>query len=180
MTKEGYTIDGVQCPNPQCKSVRTGCKRAGFDNAGNRIRMRKCSACGLDFNTVEAVAEFVFNRMDVSKLERDRKRNARRIAPGHVAKEFLPHVRGLGQLVVTVQAFEIPRSNKCRRGLHELTDDNIYINSTTGNRKCKACARAAQQAYKQAHPERVREMAEARRARARERARAARASAQKG
>ena len=176
MTTAGYRIDGVQCPS--CKSIRTGCKRAGFDNAGNRIRARKCKECGLDFNTVEAVADFVFNRMDVSKLARDRRRNARRIAPEREAREFLPHVRGLGQLVVTVEAFEIPRSNKCRRGLHELTDDNVYINKNTGQRKCRACALVAQQAYKQAHPERVKLMADARRARARERARAARAQAQ--
>lgn len=157
MTREGFTIDGVECP--ECGSVRTGCNRAGFDGNGNRIRVRDCRDCGLRFNTVEAPAEFVFNRMDTSKLERDRRRNALRIGPDHEAKRFQP-TRGTGWLEVDVRVYEMKPSNKCRRGLHELTPDNVYLNKTTGNRKCRICSRAASAAYR-AHVRMKREEREA-------------------
>lgn len=32
-------------------------------------------------------------------------------------------------------------NNMCRKLLHEITDDNVYIIPTTGNRQCLACKR---------------------------------------
>lgn len=168
-------MGGVQCP--QCKGYRTGCKNAGYDGAGNRIRVRVCKNCGYRGNTVEAWADFVFNRMDVSKVERDRARNARRIAPEHEPKDFVPSSRGLGRLHVTVVAIEIPRSNKCRRGLHLLTPDNAYVNTTTGHRKCRACARAAAAVYREQNRDRLRASRRASEARRRARDKQAREQA---
>lgn len=29
--------------------------------------------------------------------------------------------------------------DKCRKGYHDMTDDNVYVNPTTGQRTCKQC-----------------------------------------
>jgi len=135
------TMYGVECP--ACGSVRTGTAKAGFDGDGNRIRVRKCSNCDHSFTTVEAAYPFTFSRTDVLYRDRDRRMYARRV--GYIPQSVPYWSRDV--LKVSVSVTPGKRTNRCRKGLHVLTPDNIDIRPN-GYRVCRTCRRIAQRLWR--------------------------------
>lgn len=42
-----------------------------------------------------------------------------------------------------------PEQPRCRKGLHDMTPDNVSVNARTGHRRCRACIRQAKQARRE-------------------------------
>ena len=48
-------------------------------------------------------------------------------------------------------------ADMCRKGLHEMTADNTYVEPKRGARRCRACQRDYNRAWREANRERIRE-----------------------
>jgi len=159
---------GVECP--ECGDLRTGVSKAGFDQEGQRIRQRRCKNCRHVFTTVEAPISFVFNRLDVLRPDRARQ-HYKEFEAKNKSYTSIPR-RMPDRLIVTARVMDGGLSNVCRKGLHQLEGDNLYLRSD-GSRHCRKCGNANARAYRRRYPEysrlRGREQATA----ARERRRAA-------
>ena len=126
--KRNAPAHGVECP--ECGGHRTAVCNSHRDEEGNRIRLRGCQDCGHYFGTVEVhVPGFSFHR---AKASRDRWQRTTR--------EYI-RVQNTKTAVRLVVVPGVP-INKCRRGLHEMTGDNVYVQPKRGTRACKACMRA--------------------------------------
>lgn len=121
------TAHGVECP--ECGGNKTAVCNSHRDEEGNRIRLRGCKDCGHYFGTVEVhVPGFSFHR---AKATRDRwQRTTREYIKVHRTDK-------------TVKLSVVPAQpiNRCRRGLHEMTGDNVYIQPKRQTRACRACMR---------------------------------------
>ena len=135
---------GTECPD--CGAVRSRTMTAGLDTEGHRIRHRQCEGCERYFTTVEVAIPFSFSAVDALKREyRDSKQPPRRtldyfvVAPTEGA---LQHLRP----TFTIALVRGRWSNRCRKGLHELAGDNVYVNKRNGQRVCQACRRESAKA----------------------------------
>ena len=120
---------------PVCGSVRSRIRGASLDELGNRIRARRCEVCETTFTTLEVAIPFSFSGADSLKRQRHNSKN--------------PMKKGTDSFVLTPSKAEdtwilqLRRgkvSDLCRRGLHELTGDDVYIHPS-GQRVCKPCRR---------------------------------------
>jgi hypothetical protein len=150
MPEAGWVMAGVECTS--CGDLRTGTAKAGLDEGGHRIRQRECRNCGARFTTVEVPFEFVFNRVDTAKPQRE----AKRLTAQRKSFSAVPRVAN-DRFVVTHSADERPgrtpspsvhirlvhgrKSDRCRRGLHSLTGTNAIVRAD-GSRTCRACTNA--------------------------------------
>jgi len=139
---------------PECGGTLTGSISGGIDSEGNRIRLRLCRTCEIQFTTVEVAIPFSFKKIDVTK--RDRRRIAGettyppRVVPDYLEIEPLNRSDATTTMVVRIKQVEQP-PRRCMRGLHELTGDNVYTQPKSGNRSCMACRRVSANArYKHA------------------------------
>ena len=142
MTAPGFTIMGVECPDPDCGSVKTRTDYAGMDEDGHRIRVRGCDDCGNRFTTVEVAVPFRFWRADTVHPDKDR---ARRFGPQRRHHD----VRSRDRIVVSARVIEGEPSPYCRKGLHIMDEGNTYITPSTGKRQCRACRKEADRKYRE-------------------------------
>lgn len=139
---------GVECP--ECGSAFTLARRTGFDQDGQRIRQRICKECDHDFGTIEIALppEFSWRGTDVSKGDvahesyvKKRKRPV----------EFSRKRKSSDRIIVNLSAIRIEKgkySEYCRRGLHKLTDDNLYVGPRGDQRICRTCKSNADKRYR--------------------------------
>lgn len=123
---------GTQCP--ECGSARNVVQQGSLDEQGHRIRRRVCLICEANYTTVEIALPFSFGSADALYRER------------HGLEG--PQRRGNDQFIVSesgkgwhIKLEKGEASNRCRRGLHELEGENVYV-SPKGQRVCNACRRA--------------------------------------
>ncbi len=128
----------VECP--ECGSPRAATESASLDENGNRIRLRKCDGCGGHFTTLEVAIPFSFSAADALKHEyRDAK-----LPPRKTKDRFVvTRETGLTWRITHVQG---QRAETCRKGLHRLVGDNVYVNPTNGQRVCQPCRRESARA----------------------------------
>lgn len=130
---------GAVCP--ECGGTITGTVSGGVDTEGHRIRLRLCRTCDTSFTTVEVAIPFSFIAVDVAK--RDRLRSQRGTFVSRVTPDYLEvesAYRG-AESTVLLRIKKGSRSNRCRRGLHELVGRDVYVNPKTGQRVCQPCRR---------------------------------------
>lgn len=116
---------GVVCPD--CGSIRTPTRNSGLDVEHTRVRYRHCEDCQAYFTTAEIVVPGLsFHR-------------TRPTPEGRVARRTPEYVSvRRNQSSVTVSVVPSTDRNRCRKGLHELTDDNVFLHPN-GSRMCRAC-----------------------------------------
>ena len=124
---------GTECP--ACGSTRSLVYTASLDNRGHRIRLRHCEVCPEQYTTVEIAVPFSYWEADALT----RVRHGQKGIPRREPDTFLvrPTKSATSWSIVLVKGSV---SNKCRRGLHELAGDNVYIHPS-GQRVCKPCRR---------------------------------------
>lgn len=123
---------GAACPD--CGSVRTLSATASLDPEGHRVRHRRCDYCGKSFTTVEVAVPFSFHRLDAMKHEY---RNAKN--PPRYMKDSLAVIRT--DTSVKIRLIRGRPLDLCRKGLHELKGENVYVNPRSGARVCQPCRR---------------------------------------
>lgn len=128
---------GAKCP--ACGADRSTGSSASLDPEGHRIRHRRCLNCTETFTTVEIAVPWSFSKLDDLKHEY---RNAKH--PPRYSKDCLV-VMAEGD-TVTIKRIPGKRSNLCRKGLHTLFGDNVYVNPRTGQRVCQPCRRESARA----------------------------------
>lgn len=146
MSKPGWVPQGVECPECGCTSSTV--QKAGFDAEGHRIRVRHCRECEHNFGTVEVALPntFSFNATDVFKSERDHDKYQQqmgRLVPRAAARASTDII------AVNVRIHKGKKSDWCRKGLHLLKGENLYIRPPDGHRICRACAREANRRFRE-------------------------------
>ena len=134
---------GVECP--ECGSTRNTVSDASLDSNGHRIRIRQCEGCEQPFTTVEVAFPFSYSGANALKPEyRDRKQPPRKTLdyfrvsfPESEQERPDRHAR----TVATVSLVKGRAYEKCRKGLHRLEGENVYVNKRTGARVCQPCRR---------------------------------------
>lgn len=128
---------GVECP--ECGSTRNIVSDAGLDPNGHRIRIRQCEGCEQPFTTLEIALPFSYYGANALKPEyRNRKQPPRKSLDYFtVETSAAPY----SPLVATVALHCGRAYEKCRKGLHRLAGENVYVNKRTGSRVCQACRR---------------------------------------
>lgn len=131
---------GTECP--ECGAIRSRTTTASLDTEGHRIRQRQCEGCDAYFTTVEVAIPFSFSAVDALKREyRNAKQPPKRTPDYFRVTRSESQLRGRLDTVTTVSLVRGKRSNKCRKGLHVLAGDNVYVNKRTGQRVCNPCRR---------------------------------------
>lgn len=139
---------------PECGTNRSDVLQAGYDMMGIRIRQRKCKECKHPFGTAEVVLpeDFVFADTDVFKADRDHKKYESRVG------RKVPQVaarRTKDVIVGSVRVSKGTKSNWCKKGLHKLEGDNLYIAKKNGHRICRGCRTITTRAYKERNRKRI-------------------------
>src|SRR5688500_8398297 len=129
-------INSPECP--ECGSTRSTCATASMDSNGNRIRIRPCPDCETSYTTLEISIPFSFSGAD--SLKRGYHGTT---GPVRRSTDAFTIQRGSKADTWVLRLTRGVESNHCRRGLHELVGDNVYVNPTNGQRVCKPCRRAA-------------------------------------
>ena len=127
--------NGPECP--ECGSTRRStCGTASMDTNGNRIRMRLCQDCETSYTTLEVSIPFSFSGAD--SLKRGYHGTT---SPIRRTTDAFMVQRGKVPDTWVIRLKRGVESNYCRRGLHELTGDNVYLHPN-GQRVCNPCRRA--------------------------------------
>lgn len=139
---------GTECPD--CGAIRSRTTTASLDTEGHRIRQRQCEGCEGYFTTVEVAIPFSFSAVDSLKREyRNAKQPPRRTPDYFRVTHPESGVRGRVETVIQISLVRGRQSNRCRKGLHELAGDNVYVNKRTGSRVCQPCRReSARERYR--------------------------------
>jgi hypothetical protein len=127
---------GPECP--QCGSSISGVTTASLDAQGHRIRLRRCSGCDTKFTSLEIAIPFSFSGADAAKADRLGRRVVRALDTFTVTQT--------SESVWSVRHNPGKPLNLCRKGLHKLEGENLYVNPASGHRVCKSCRREAMRA----------------------------------
>lgn len=129
---------GTVCP--ACGSSRSLVYAASMDNHGHRIRLRHCEVCPEQYTTLEVAIPFSYWEADGLTRERHGQKGVPRREPDTFVVQPTKSDTSWSIRLVKGKV-----SNKCRKGLHELEGENVYLHPS-GQRVCKPCRRETMRA----------------------------------
>ena len=132
---EGRSVSNYSTGCPECGASRSEVRSASLDAVGHRIRHRRCYTCEGMFTTLEVAIPFSFSGADALKRERHSTEGPARRATDY----FLVRRAERGNAWMIHMQYGL-ESNRCRRGLHVLEGDDVYVHPG-GQRICKPCRR---------------------------------------